>query len=203
MKKPINEINNLIEIMSSSNTLKLNIRRNLSLPHVTDDSLVIFKKGVFGVYRLSNHQLIFNIKSPWVLGFSLIEGDDYQLYARARTDCEYEVIKKEVAFELIERNNAWKDTCAVLMFLSSVCFQRSISTTGLLAFDIVRITLNELLEYDSALVENTNIADYVIEKTLLSRSAVMGILKDMKKSGLIVVNRGRLISISKSFSLTI
>lgn len=157
----------------------------------TAEACIVLHEGIVAAYRPIDDLLIQNIHAPNLLGINLFI-DSPHYYFRALTKIRYELIPLNKVKEIINQNNLWEHVAMHQMWLCSKLMDYLSYMTGVSTREIIIYCLECLKNEPEEIRNNKTVADYVIEKTLLSRSTVMKMLAIFKREGLVKTHKGLL-----------
>lgn len=146
--------------------------------------------------RTSDDLCMFTVRRQCVFGLSAIFNDDSHIYGLACSKVVVRTIRTEEFIQLISEKNLWPQLSKVLAWYICLLNKRDDILVARNAYSIVREFLIEI--YGLVLQQNleVNVYDYIQEYTNLARSTIIKILSELKKGQYIVVEKGRLLSIS-------
>jgi hypothetical protein len=119
------------------------------------------------------------------------------VYLKAGENVRYEIIPTMNFFAIVERDNLWKEIAYIMMFSSKRLYSSYLTSVGLSTYELIKINLQDLMNEDEFVRLNISACDYIQEKTNLSRSRVMAILRELKVGGYIELSKGILGKINK------
>lgn len=194
MKNSINEhAENLIRILKAESISLLKKKGQfIDARYEGTPCCLILLDGVAAAYRVNDNILINYITAPYVLGLTGVLKTE-MVYIRTLTDVELGVISIESATDLIERNNMWKE---VALYISEIIIGLANyhnNTMGRPTQDLIEYLINKLLSEPLEIRSNTVVADYILDKTNLSKSTIMKTLAIFKEQGRLESERGVLV----------
>lgn len=191
----------LVSLLSEDN-LTLSASKNERIELVQDECArcIIIHKGTFAIYRRKRGLLLDFLEGPEIIGITSLISDGNMsqlgaLYIHAYTPLTYEVVSKTVLEQKIRVHNLWQPVTINLCerLLGSICAHTSIAGRDI--EHIVIQSLHSLFRHSEDFRSSILAAEYIRQKTQLSRSAIMKVLKDLKARGDININRGILVGI--------
>lgn len=163
----------------------------------TSSGVLIIKSGSFSVYRRRSDLFLGTISAPNVTSFSEALYNNSFHYIKADEACEAILVYPDDFIQAAEDFDLWEDICLVLSTnLISIFVEQNLNVADT-AYEVVKNYLLELADMDDAERYKYNVANYIVERSALSRSAVMAILSDLRKGEFIKMQRAKLISVGK------
>ena len=163
----------------------------------TDSGYIhVIVSGEVEFRRESDELCMFTVTGQCLFGLSSMYYNATHMYGLVRTNTVVRSIKKEVFAQLMTEKNLWPDLTKVLSWYICVMSKRDDVLVARSAYSVVREFLIEINELIVDHQRDINIYDYIQEYTNLARSTIIKILSDLKKGQYIVVEKGRLISLT-------
>ncbi|MDK9605793.1 helix-turn-helix domain-containing protein [Lelliottia wanjuensis] len=153
---------------------------------------LILHEGVLSSNRIKDDLLLAYITPPHIVGLHEIKRNEIT-YIRSYTDIKYSLIPVASAFSIINSHSLWDKVSMYYTFLFLKTIEHHSNTAGRPSLDIIIYFIEKLSNEPESVRRNISIADYITEKTNLSRSLVMKTLATLKKEGDIISDRGILI----------
>lgn len=157
--------------------------------------IYLIESGKVGIYRRNDRLLIQEIQGPSILGLAFMFHKT-GVVVMAQSEAVVYKIPREQALADIEKNGLWRDVAAILAWVTRSYTLRDASLVGLDAYQIIRQHLNLLIQIPIEDRFAITAAKYITDRTFISRSRVMEILKQLNLGGYITIKNGILISIS-------
>ncbi|MBW4217869.1 helix-turn-helix domain-containing protein [Enterobacter cloacae subsp. cloacae] len=196
--KPLRQIENVIMAVSVPSNVRLaHARQIISLSHSPEPMTMILHKGTMAVYRNNDNLLMRHIKGTMILGLNELMDINKGVYLKAEGNACYELIPTRSFFTIVERDNLWKDVAYLLMFSAKRLAESYETSAGLSTYELIKANLIGLMDEDEYIRLNISACDYIQEKTNLSRSRIMAILRELKIGGYIDLSKGVLNRINK------
>lgn len=196
--KPLGHIEKVISAASTPSNIRVAYARQIiSLSHNPEPMTIILHKGTMGVYRNSDNLLIRYIRGMTILGLNVLMDINEGVYLKAGDNVHYEIIPTRHFFSIVESDNLWKDISYILMFSAKRLVQSYETSVGLSTYELIKTNLTDLMSEDESVRLNISACDYIQEKTNLSRSRIMAILRELKIGGYIELSKGVLDKIHK------
>lgn len=149
------------------------------------------------ISRYSDSLVISTVSSPSILGVNTLIEVEADVVIEAKTDIEYMQIPVDEFLAFIDKHDLWKHVSYLLMFHSSRLNEYQRKHAGIPTYKLISNLLYALNNEDFETRAMTSAAEYIQERTFLSRSGIMKILSELKAGGYIVIKRGLLIKINK------
>ncbi|MFJ3458580.1 helix-turn-helix domain-containing protein [Scandinavium goeteborgense] len=157
--------------------------------------LLLVEEGVIGFYRKKDRLLIHETTSPAVLGLvHLFHNAD--VIAVAHTALSLQRIPRDIALEIIEKQGLWREVSLVLGRIIKGYVVRDISLVAQDAYHIVSHYLTVLMALPVEERYATTAVKFVTQRSMLSRSRVMDILKQLNTGNYILIKNGVLIELN-------
>ena len=156
----------------------------------------ILLEGSVTLNRQGDGLVLNSEKPPFILGVSnqLSSGDN--LYIRATENSHLARLPLERFNLLVEKYNLWEDLCSLLIYSASSVYAHCSAIALLSSYDVVKFQLNQLMNEPSHLRTAMTAANYIQDRTFLSRSGIMRIIAHLRDAGFITLQRGILIDIN-------
>lgn len=160
------------------------------------DYIHIIVSGDVEFRRESDELCMFSIQGQFIFGLSAIFYNASHMYGLVRSNTVVRSIKKDEFQRLMSANNLWPVLTKVLSWYICILSKRDDVLVARSAYSVVREFLFEINELIVHHKRDINVYDYIQEYTNLARSTIIKILSDLKKGQYIVVEKGRLLSIT-------
>lgn len=154
---------------------------------------VLLHDGVGSFVRQQDNMLIANIESPMIYGLNFYS-QPINFYIRACSDIKYEIIDLKTAEEKINEKQLWRDVSLFHMQMIAYSLDYQCLYNGHSSYDTIINAISSLQHEPEFIRLRRTVSDYVIEKTLLSRSTVMKTLALLKKDKKITLQKGLLVN---------
>lgn len=160
-----------------------------------EPQLLLFEEGTVGFYRKSDHLLIHETISPAVLGLvHMFHKAD--VIAVALTKLTFQRIPREAALRIIEEQGLWREVSLVLGRIIKGFVVRDVNLVAQDAYHIVRHYLAELMALPVEERYATTAVKFITDRSMLSRSRVMDILKQLNTGDYITIKNGILVKLN-------
>ncbi|QUT15773.1 helix-turn-helix domain-containing protein [Rahnella inusitata] len=156
----------------------------------------LIETGSVTIHRASDGRILSTADAPFLLGTSnyIIPLDP--VYISANESMKIGVISIDDLSSRLEVDNLWKAFSMMLLFTASNYLHHNLNMVRPTSYDNVRIYILELNKEPDEIKSKTNLARYIQDRTLLSRSHIMKIISELRKGGYIDVHRGMLLSVT-------
>ncbi|POT24967.1 Crp/Fnr family transcriptional regulator [Citrobacter freundii] len=134
-------------------------------------------------------------RSPFIMGVSNQSAYGDRLYIRALEKSVLIRLPLERFNLLVEKFVLWESTCALLIYTSSRIFEHCTMIVQMSSYDIIKFQLNQLMHESPGFRANITAANYIKERTYLSRSNIMRIISDLRSAGLLTIEKGVLVEL--------
>lgn len=196
--KPLSYIEKVIMAVSTPSHIRItHARQIISLGHNPEPMTLILHEGTMAIYRNNDNLLIRYIRGAMIFGLNALIDVNEDVYLKAGENVRYEIIPTMNFFAIVERDNLWKEIAYIMMFSSKRLYSSYLTSVGLSTYELIKINLQDLMNEDEFVRLNISACDYIQEKTNLSRSRVMAILRELKVGGYIELSKGILGKINK------
>lgn len=195
--KPFAQIDSLIhDLLPQAEIKNYSAHRILHLDNQGERLCIILLEGLVDISRLDDGILKGTIKAPFIAGIAHPDymGNAFRLMTASMVKVAILPYKKVMT--IIKNQSLWEDYSNYLLYMMGLNSTLSNHSLGLRSRDIIFDCLIDLMNENEQYRLKTNASKYIIEKTALSRSGVMGILAEMKKENVIGIQRGVLIFIN-------
>ena len=150
-------------------------------------------EGYVSMYHENNDLMLANMSAPTIIGLNqLVKGT---IYLKTRTHCMIGVLNREKTLSVIKENNLWELLSYYFMAQSDKFLSIGETLTAPTSYEIIRYQLLELMNEPEDYRQRIAVERYIRDKTLLSRSGIMKILRNLKVGGYIKIINGKLIAI--------
>ena len=192
--RPHNEMAAIIE--ATSDYEEKTLRKWQKISTEKSDDIHIIVSGEVEFRRSSDDLCIFTLQGQCIFGLSAIFYNSTHMHRVVRSNAVVRSINKEEFHRLMTQHDLWPDLTKVLAWYICMLSKRDDVLVARSAYSVVREFLIEINELIVQHQRDINIYDYIQEYTNLARSTIIKILSDLKKGQYIVVEKGRLLSLS-------
>lgn len=197
--KPTDDIKKLIDtLIPFAKVRELLANKKISHNNKRNGDVYLILEGSVDVHRVHDSMVMATAKAPIILGLTnqtIADSDEY--FFSTKTRAVFGIISMNTFKEVVENAGLWGSYTAYLTFVIKYMSVHSSEITALSAYEIIRNQLINLEDESDDFRLNVNAAQYIKERTLLSRSGVMHVLSQLKKGGYIIIDNGVLIKIVK------
>lgn len=188
----------LVEKLSPHLTFEI-VPPQSKFPYIIDDipMCTVVRSGKVRVRRDSDEIVIASIPIPNIMGVGSLVPKNAGLYIETVSECSIASLTSEQALQLIGQLDLWQLLSAHITKVANNVLVYSIIMTPPTAYEVIRFQLLALMDEDSDIRNDITAANYILQRTRLSRSSVMKILAELKKGEFIVMDEGRLTHINK------
>lgn len=172
--------------------------RNFYYSERGESIVCLILEGIIFIHRISDGMVVSTGYSPLIIGLTseILMGEaDY--YFTSESDISYGIISLKKAREIIKDKNLWQSYAAHQSYLLKYISINSAKTTALSAYEVIRNQLLNLLREPDEIRLTITAAQYIKERTRLSRSGIMKILSELKAGNYITISEGTLVQINK------
>ncbi|HAY7230802.1 TPA: hypothetical protein JN332_001989 [Shigella sonnei] len=188
-------IQQLIDGLSQKQSI-FSKRKNqvITMDGFSERNIILFHQGIVSVCRLSDDRLLANFTAPRVFGINYYL-DEVFTYFRACTDVSYEFVPLVVAEKIIADKNLWKEVAVNHMVTLNQIFRYVNHMAGVSSYAQIINCLYQLQAEPDIIRLRRTAADYIVEKSGLSRSTVMKMLAQLKTEGKLLMSKGLLMDV--------
>lgn len=154
-------------------------------------------KGSCVISRGDDALVISTISAPNIVGVNALIPVDTSVVIEATSDINYLQVSLDEFLAYTQEKHMWEHVAYLLMFYSSRLYEYQRTNAGIPTYKIISNLLYALSNEDFETRAMTSAAEYIQERTFLSRSGIMKVLSELKTGGYIVLKRGLLIKINK------
>lgn len=197
IKKPVQDFQDVIDItMPFGQVLYAKKGQILHFTYQNKKVCYILHSGSITLNRRCDGIVINSERAPLILGIASHLMREDNIYVKAMESCQFSRISLERFYLLIESYNLWKNLCNMLIYVSSRVFEHCAQITQLNSVELVCLQLKELISETELVRSNITAANYIQNRTYLSRSNIMRILSELRNENTITLHRGVLMSIN-------
>ena len=171
--------------------------KKLNLMYSGKEVCYFLFEGYGAFCRSSDGLMLGNIRAPHIAGLNNIilpYADEY--YIRPEKECIMMMASTEMVKKVIADNNLW-ESLAIILAYQSYEFSGVINRlTGRSSYELICNQIVALMDEPADIRLSITPAQYIMNKTLLSRSYVMKILAKLKSSQKITIENKALICAS-------
>ena len=150
----------------------------------------LLHSGSISLIRRGDGMILNTEKAPFVMGvINQYSGGD-SLYIRIMENAQISRLPLERFNLVIESYGLWENLCKLLVYNASRVYEHCANISQMSSYEIIKCQLQELMLEPERLRMSITAANYIINRTWLSRSGTMRILADLKHAGCIELQRG-------------
>lgn len=136
----------------------------------------LLHSGSITLNRRGDGMVLNSENAPFVMGVSNQYSVNGNLYVKVVENSQLSRMSVERFNLLIESYNLWKSLSYLLIYNASRVYAHCSMISQMSSYDLIRFQLQELMDEPETLRLNTTAANYIMNRTYLSRSGVMRIL---------------------------
>lgn len=187
---PQTALAHILAIFDNDIDKRLLMRRN----HLTfqADTVCLLYSGDYSLLRRRDELLVTRALAPCIVGLILPGTIGQFITIRANGDCHYQLVSNEDFFNKIADQQAYLDVYTLLLEHITWQYQREELLLGHSSQVCVQGAIHLLDQSEPLIRDNTNVADFVVKSTKLSRSMVMKSMALLRQQKAIEVVKGKL-----------
>ena len=195
--KPVADINNIIEHVSPFAT-RFNANKGEVLRYYSGNkrTCYLLHNGSVTLNRRGDGMVLNSEHDTFVLGVSNQFSQSENLYLRVNENAEMSRLSLERFNLLVESCGLWESLCKLLIYTASRVYEHCTLISQMSSYEIIRFQLQELMNESERIRTSITAANYIQNRTYLSRSGIMRIIAELREAGYIELNRGILIAIN-------
>lgn len=157
----------------------------------------LIQDGHIQLHRTQDGVVIYSIMAPVILGLSnqLVSGAE-DFFFTTKTVTTFSVISSKKAHNIIDNQQLWGFLSLFQAYLIRNMCEHSAKMTALSTYEIIRNQLLNLINEPEEIRAEITAAQYIQERTLLSRSGIMHMLSQLKTGNYIKLEKGHLIGVN-------
>lgn len=154
-----------------------------------EQNILLIESGAFGFYRQNDRLLMQESLAPAIFGLVMVSyNPDVILFAHSKLSAK--VVPWESALRIIEQEGLWHEVVIVLGKIIKVYVERDMNLIGRDAYHIIKHHLNLLMLLSVEERYSTTAVKFITNRSMLSRSRVMDILKKLNDGEYISIKNG-------------
>lgn len=150
----------------------------------------LIRSGICKLYHGADEILINTMYVPGIIGIGGILAANAALFLQPQTPSEIAIVTTQEIRQIIARFNLWELLSKHIYRITNRFFMLSSYLNAPTAYEILRFQLMELMHEPVEFRENISAAQYIQQKTRLSRSSIMKILSQLKQGGFVKLENG-------------
>ncbi|MDR1750477.1 MAG: helix-turn-helix domain-containing protein [Enterobacter cloacae] len=195
--KPIADIDKIVEqIAPFATSFRANKGEILRYYSGNKRTCYLLHQGSVTLNRRGDGMVLNSEQATFILGVSNQFSQSENLYIRVNENALMSRLSLERFNLLIESFNLWESMCKVLIYTASRVYEHCTLVSQMSSYEIIRFQLLELMNESERIRTSMTAANYIKNRTYLSRSGIMRILAELRQAGYIEVNRGILVAIN-------
>lgn len=152
-------------------------------------------KGSVALHRRGDGMVLNSESTPFVFGISNQLSNEEHMYIRTLDECCVGQVPLALANEIIAKDDLWESLSHLVIYTTGRVYDHCMAITQMSAYDIIRFQLMELIGEPDNIRLHITAANYIIDRSYLSRSGTMRILSELRTGGYIIMDKGILIEI--------
>lgn len=160
------------------------------------DKICLIYSGVYSLLRRHDELLVTRSLAPGIVGLLMPGTAEQFVTIRADSDCNYQLVSHEAFFTQIDAQQAHHQMYTVLLAQITRQHQREELLLGYSSLVAVQGAILLLDRLEPTLRASTNVADFVVKSTNLSRSIVMKSMAFLRQQNAIEITKGKLTRIN-------
>lgn len=193
--KPVEHFVLFTELMAQVSEKKVFKNNAVVYDFTTTPSCVCFlESGRVGLYRKSDRLLVYTNTAPVALGFAHM-GGTADLLIRAQSEVICYLVPSQTVAQIIEDKNLWKEVATMMSWAIKNYTRRDTGLVGTDAYTTIRHHLMLLIKLPAEERLAISAEKFIVERTFLSRSRVLSILRELVAGEYITIKRGILMEI--------
>lgn len=138
--------------------------------------------------RSKDNLVVSTTRSPLIIGLTSIFFPLTETYYwRPEKDCVAMVIDVDVVRQVISEKNLWENLSTILGYIAYRLNDHNIKLTARSGFSVICKQIYALMGEPIEVRRKVGLTNYILDRTLLSRSYVMKIVAELKAQGKIVL----------------
>lgn len=195
--KPVAEIDKIIEqIAPFAKCFKANKGEILRYYSGNKRTCYLLHEGSVTLNRRGDGMVLNSEHGSFILGVSNQFSQSENLYVRVNENALISRLPLERFNLLIESYALWESLCKVLIYTASRVYEHCTLVAQMSSYEIIRFQLQELMNESERIRTSMTAANYIKNRTYLSRSGIMRIIAELREAGYIELNRGILVAIN-------
>ena len=149
------------------------------------------------ICRSRDNLVIATSRAPSIIGVtSVLFPLSEEYYWRPETDALVMCVETDTVNQVIAEKNLWKNLSFVLGFINYRLNEYNVKSTARTGSSLINKQIHALMLEPIELRMKTGLANYILDRTLLSRSYVMKIVAELKAKNKIVLDGKILIQVN-------
>lgn len=196
VRRPEDHIEKLVQMACKNRTpVTIANKRSICLIQNGEHHCLILLSGSVALYRITDGMVLNTECAPFIFGANTQLAYTLHLHIRAKETTRFLLIPQRIFYDEIKQHNLWYSLAYLQDYTAAKVYAHCLTASQLSAYEIIRCYLIELMGEPETLRLNITAANYIRDHSYLSRSGIMRILSQLKKSGYIHLSRGILTQI--------
>ncbi|WBM72575.1 helix-turn-helix domain-containing protein [Buttiauxella sp. WJP83] len=153
-------------------------------------------EGGASLHRRGDGMVLNSEQAPFILGVGYQNSSQDHIYVRAMLDAKIVQVPLERFNLIVQKEELWESVCRMIVYTASRVYEHCILISQLSSYEIIKIHLLELMQEPERVRLSVTAANYIQNRTYLSRSGIMKIISNLRNAECITLNRGVLLSIN-------
>lgn len=194
--KPLNHIANLI-LSLQPYAIDTVYPKGSIIRYTADTTRFCFllQSGSVALHRRGDGMVLNSETVPFIFGISNQKANEEHMYLRTMDECRIGQIPLIKANEIIAQKNLWESLTNLIIYTTGRIYDHCMAISQMSAYDIIRFQLHELMHEPDSIRLHITAANYIKNRSYLSRSGIMRILSELRTGGYISVNKGILMEL--------
>jgi CRP-like cAMP-binding protein len=154
--------------------------------------------GEIQIHRKNDDIVVLNVKAPALLGFTAINEAKYYHYLTVVSDAKLIAIDKNEIVRILNEFNLWEHAFNIVCKVTQLYHHRDEAMSSSTVYDLVKKYLELLWEYPDEERMKISVFEFIMSRSIISRSSINKVLKDLIGDGYIKMHRGKITFIDKS-----
>jgi CRP-like cAMP-binding protein len=150
----------------------------------------LIRSGICKLHHGPDEILINTMYIPSIIGVGGVLAANGALFLQTHTSAEVAIVKTQDIRQIIARFNLWELLSRHIYRVTNRFFMLSSYLNSPTAYEILRFQMLELMDEPTEFRESISAAQYIQQKTRLSRSSIMKILSQLKQGGFVKLENG-------------
>ncbi|MDK9604312.1 helix-turn-helix domain-containing protein [Lelliottia wanjuensis] len=197
IKKPVHDYQVIMEALAPFATF-FDCTKNKKLMLVQSGKPVCYLvfEGRGLICRNRDNLVLTTSRAPMIVGLtSILFPLNEEYYWRPETDCIAMRLDASAARQIISDNNLWQHLATLIGYIAYRLNDHNVKLTARSGLSIICKQIYALMDEPIEVRRKVGLTNYILDRTLLSRSYVMKIVAELKAQGKIVLDDKVLIKV--------
>ncbi|BCG09189.1 helix-turn-helix domain-containing protein [Buttiauxella agrestis] len=154
-----------------------------------EQNILLIESGAFGFYRQNDRLLMQETFAPAIFGLVMVSHKP-EVILFAHSKLSVKVVSRDSALRIIEQEGLWHEVAIVLGKIIKVYVERDMNLIARDAYHIIKHHLYLLMSLPVEERYSTTAVKFITNRSMLSRSRVMDILKKLNDGEYILIKNG-------------